>query len=250
MLAAVTVQSCLGRGDGPLDALSLPAPGTNGATELPQPLGDCSHPGVGLMQAFQGGLHHFLGAGRTLGRARQGELGLLAGSGRFLDLVRSLRDRALDLDQARRRGAAAPDETRGEDVAVTGDRRYPHAGGHHVGGSGCILHQCNAVQELLDCRSNSLRAGDHISGPDPAPVQSGQVGDIDRSGGGRDQQPCPTSIVLAQGRDGALGPLCRVHGQRIGCPAEGGGNPGLVSGLDLQQPRDRPHELIGAVPRR
>ena len=150
------------------------------------------------MQAFQGGLHHFLGAGRALGRVRQGELCLLAGSGRFLDLVRSLRDRTLDLDQARRRGAAAPDETRGEDVTVTGDRRYPHAGGHQIGGRGCLLHQCHAVQQLLDCRSNSLGACDHISGPDPAPFQRGPVDDIDRSGGGRDQQPCPTRVVLAQ----------------------------------------------------
>ena len=46
VVGAVTAQGALCPGDGPLDALGLATAGANRTAELPQPLGDRSHPGV------------------------------------------------------------------------------------------------------------------------------------------------------------------------------------------------------------
>ena len=93
MLGAVAAQCGLGRCDGPLDALGLAAPGADRASELPQPLGDRSHPGVGLVQALECGLHRVVGRRHPLGGGRQSELGLLAAADRVLDLVLASRRR-------------------------------------------------------------------------------------------------------------------------------------------------------------
>ena len=100
VLRAVTSQCGLGCDDCPLDPLGLATPCPNRASKLPQPLSDRSHPGVGLVEALESGLHRVVGCCRHLSGSREGELGLLSSTNGVLGLVTGLVDGRLDLDQA------------------------------------------------------------------------------------------------------------------------------------------------------
>ena len=248
VVGAVTAQCGLGRGDGPFDALGLATPGADRASELPQPLGDRSHPGVGLVQPLECGLHLVVGCCHPIAGGRQRELGLLAAADRVLDLVLRLVDGRLDLDQAGHRGAAATDVARGEHVAVGRDRRDALTTTDQIHGDGRIRGKGNAIQQLLDRRSHAVGTGDHVSGPDGAAAELRPAGDLDLGCRGGHEQTCPTGVLLPQRRQGALRRLDGVDGHCIRCPPQCGSNAGLMSRRDLQQGGDRTHQTVHLIP--
>jgi len=145
------------------------------------------------------------------------------------DLVLGVVNRRLDLDEAGCGRAATADEARSEDVSVGRDCRDALVEVDQSNGSSRVVNKGDTIQQLLDSRSHSVRAGDHVSGPDGAPAELRPCVDLDTEGGGAHQQTCPAGVLLAQRRHGSLRLRNGAHCHRVRCPPEGGRHADLVS---------------------
>ncbi len=246
-LGPVGLEARRQRGDRGPGAFGLGPGDPGGLAVAAELLGDGRHLRVAVVQGVERGVARLAGLLQGGAGTRELEGCALPRRRRVGDGRAGLVEGGLHLDEARRRGGAAPHEAGPEDVAGAGDGGDALLGQRD--GVLVLADECDPVEHLGDGRGDLVGGGDDVDGPGRRGGQVGPGGAVDDAGGGADDEVDLAGVLLAQPAHGGGRVGGRPDGQGLRGRAEGGRDRGLVPAGDGDELGDRAEDGRGALPR-